>query len=271
MSAHWPLYAFDNYFRTTDCGLTIAERWDLLKALGYGKGYHSTARENPSSWSEFLGLEEQRRRSGLGLAAAYTVVDLSSPEPVHRPRVIDMIHHLRTGDTLELALQFGWQVDCSDPGHDAAAEQFLRPLLESAAERGVVLSLYHHFGFWLERIEDAVRLAARIDHPNLGVTFCGYHWFACGGNRLGEKIARAAPWLRLVNLCGARPAHRFAGILPATVEPVGEGTFPLAEFIDALRAIDYCGDVGFQGFRIEGDPRETLGRSIEAFRRAAEA
>jgi sugar phosphate isomerase/epimerase len=55
--------------------------------------------------------------------------------------------------------------------------------------------------------------------------------------------------------------------MPAkTIELVGEGDFPLAEFVQALSDAGYSGPVGFQGYKIGGHPPATLARSIAARR-----
>jgi sugar phosphate isomerase/epimerase len=77
--------------------------------------------------------------------------------------------------------------------------------------------------------------------------------------------------VRLANLNGSRPAPedaKFAGCLPKTIEPVGDGDFPLTQFVQALADVGYSGPVGFQGYNIGGHPPETLARSIEAWRSA---
>ena len=79
-----------------------------------------------------------------------------------------------------------------------------------------------------------------------------------------------APWLHIVNVCGSRPVGpEDTCTLPATIETVGRGEFPLAELISVLRNIKFAGDVGFQGYQIGGHPPTNLKKSIEAFRKVA--
>jgi len=245
----WKLFAFDNYFNDADRPYTPDEYWDIPRELGFDKVYFSVSRSPSPSWELFSAIPRQLQRTGLGLAA---------------------VQQLQPGDTLELALSVGWQKELSSPARDAQAAAFLKPLLEEARKRGVTISLYHHFGFWLERIEDCVRLAKAINDPNLRVTFCGYHWYAIDRTDLKGKLRMAAPWLHLANVCGSRPAvPDEKSSLPATIEPVGNGEFPLADFISGLREIGFKGDVGFQGYLIGGHPPTNLSQSLNAFRQAA--
>jgi len=270
-NAPWQLFAFDNYFDDTDRAYLVTERWDIPRALGYDKAYFSIIRDQSASWEMFQAIPEERRRTGLGLAAVYTVVDLDDPQPKGSHSILEMVHFLEPGDTLELTMSVGWQKELSNPARDGQAREFLKPVLEEARKRGVTISLYHHFGFWLERLEDCVRLAQSVNDPNLRVTFCGYHWYAIDRGDLIGKLRLAAPWLHLANVCGARlvpPGVKHP--LPATIEPVGSGDFPLGEFINGLREVGFQGDVGFQGYSIGGDALKNLSQSINAFRQAAE-
>ncbi len=266
----WPLFAFDNYFDGADRIYSPAERYDLLKSLGYTHAYVSINRAQDESWQKLLDLPEQLARTGLALAAAYTVVDLTNPTPMPGRSPADMLARIPEGGTFELALSVGWQKDCSDPRHDDLALTLLTSLLPLAKARRITISLYAHFGFWQERIEDCVRLARKIDDPALRVTFSGYHWYAIDRKDLHGRLTLAAPWLHLVNLCGAAPRPEGSTYpLPALIRPVGEGDFPLAELLTILRKIDYIGPVGFQGYLIGGSPATTLRASIAAFHQAA--
>ena len=46
-----------------------------------------------------------------------------------------------------------------------------------------------------------------------------------------------------------------------------QGDFDLAAFLKKLRAAGYHGPIGWQGFRVEGDPRENLRLTMEAWKR----
>jgi sugar phosphate isomerase/epimerase len=269
MNTPWKLFAFDNYFEGADRVYATPERWDLQRSLGYDMTYHSIKREEDVSWQRLLDAPVEIARTGLPLVAAYTIINLDAPTPAPGRSPADMLERIPHGSTFELALTVGWKKDLSDPKHDAAAIAILRSLLPRARELGVTLSLYPHLGFWQERIEDCVRLAEQVKDPALRVTFSGYHWYAIDRSDLHGKMRMAAPWLHLVNVCGAHPTEEGRNYpLPAVIEPVGQGDFPLSDFIAGLRAIRYTGPVGFQGYLIGGHPPTTLKQSIEAFRRA---
>lgn len=271
----YSLYAFNNYFQFNDRDYSLTEQCLISNALGCESLYFAIGLDNAAEWEMFQQLEQTRRESCMPVTAVYTVINLSNldmPPSAGTHSIEDLLAGLEAGDTLDLALTFGWQQNCSNTRLDATAISFLQGLLALSSERDITISLYHHYGFWLERIEDCVRLAEAINHPRLKVTFCGYHWFARDGAALQQKLELAAPWLHLVNVSGARPAEpwMYDGGLPTTIEPVGDGCFPLVEFIEGLHSIGYDGTIGFQGYKMGGHPPVTLRRSVEAFR-AAEA
>ena len=261
MKTHSSVYAFDNYFGDSPMADDPVAQAALLKSLGYGATYHSINRKTEEGWKRFLTWEESSRHGGLPVAAYYTVLELGKEPPEGGHSVEEVIAHLPSGSVLELAVSLAG-AQASDASRDTELIAMLRPLVDLARSRGVTISLYHHIWFLLERIEDCVRVAEKINDPALRVTFCGYHWYAVDGND---------PWMCRANLCGSRSAPadaKFAGCLPKTIESLGEGDFPLAEFIQALTDVGYSGLVGFQGYKIGRHPPETLARSMEAWRNA---
>lgn len=263
-----PVFAFNNYFLGADRAYSLDEQATLLKSLGYDATYLSINARTPEGWAEFLAWEETSRRHGLDVAAYYTVFNPEETLPEGAHGLGEILATLPTGATLELALSLGWKKDVSDPAKDAGMLLALEPFLAVARERGITISLYHHFGFWMETTADTVRLARAINDPVVRVSFCGFHWHAVDAGDLDRKLDAAAPWLHLVNICGSRPQPADStSPLPKTIEPVGEGDFPLAPLLGKLDALGYAGPVGFQGYQIGGHPPDTLRRSIEAFRR----
>ena len=267
-SSPWPLYAFDNHFEHADHPVPDPDRWDIARDLGFSKLWLSINFTMPERVARMRRIPLDRDRTGLGVIV-YTILDLQNPFPA-APNVFDLIDHLRPGDTLELALSLGWKRDLSDPAHDRLALVALEKILPVAEARGIIVSLYHHTGFWLETIEDAVRLARAFAHPRLKVTFCASHWYclrhADPAADLSSAIALASPWLHLVNTCGTRPTPAGSSFpLPTTVEVLGAGTFDQAALLFALLRHGFAGDLGFQGYGIPGDPRQNLAACLRAY------
>jgi len=83
----------------------------------------------------------------------------------------------------------------SSPDGDSKAMGKLENLLRVAENHNSHVCLYPHFGAWLERVEDGVRLCQKMNNPRLKTVFCGFHWYAADGKGLAERIEEASPYL----------------------------------------------------------------------------
>ena len=92
----------------------------------------------------------------------------------------------------------------SDPAGDDRAVKILREMSDLARDSGSKLLLYPHTSNWIERIEDAVRVADQVDRPNVGVMFNLCHWLRVDPSRdYRSLLARAMPRLWAVSINGA--------------------------------------------------------------------
>ena len=110
----------------------------------------------------------------------------------------------------------------------------------------------------------AIDLADKVDHPNLGVMFNLCHFLINENEKDLERILeRASPRLFSVSTNGADIDGKDWTTL---IQPLDEGTFPQKRLLDALRKIGYSGPVTLQCFNIKGDKRAKLKRSISAWK-----
>jgi sugar phosphate isomerase/epimerase len=268
----WKTFAFENHFGQADRDYSVSERWDIVKEVGFDKIWLTINFDLPESIKRMKAIPTERRRTGLGVVA-YTVINLKMPFS-ETDQVFDLMEHLQAGDTLELGFLTEWRKDTSDPSYDPKALEILAKVLGRAEAMDLTVSLYHHYGFWMEQLEDCIRLVHQMNHPRLKITFCASHWY-CFHYQEKEQtsLLRAAihscqPWLHHVNICGSRPTPvEMDYPLPTTVEPVGEGDFDNQTLLTILHEINFSGLIGFQGFSIGGDPRRKLQTSFNHYRR----
>ena len=151
---------------------------------------------------------------------------------------------------------------------DETAVSRLRELSAHAAPRGVKIALYPHTGFWLERVEDAIRLAGKVDDPAVGVTFNLCHWLKVeGSQRDPARVLRMAqPRLMFVTINGADTGDTKTMGWERLLRPLGEGSYDVGAFLRSLLATGYDGPVGFQGYGIPGDARTVLKKTMAAWR-----
>lgn len=258
-----PVYAMDTYFSNSIGTYPLRARCEMTAELGFDGAYLTLFGDREWDWLPSFAAEA--RRVGLAPAAVYAMADPARADnDDQRRRLASIFDHLPSGSDLELAVHVGdSSLAPSDPAGDDQAMCLIEPLLEFAERADCHICLYPHATFWLERVEDAVRLCRALDHPRLRAVFCGFHWYAVDGKGLPARIAEATPYLRAVNLCGSRPG---GPILDRTIEPLDSGEMDNFALLGLLRRQDFAGRIGFQGYGIGGDAYANLRRSMAAYR-----
>ena len=154
----------------------------------------------------------------------------------------------------------------SDPAGDPRAVEIVREMADLARPAGAEVLLYPHTADWLERIQDCVRVADKVDRPNVGVMFNLCHWLRVSKDRNYQPLlAQAMPRLRAVSINGADEFDADKG-WAHYIQPLGRGSFDVAGFLRTLRQLGYTGPIGLQCYGIPGDVRDTLAESINAWR-----
>ena len=253
-----PFFAMDTSFRHGDYRAP-ARQAEVLAALGFaGSDQTGTA-----------GLAERLKAydaKGLRLFGIYLVLRLGAGRPPYDPAAIKQaIAELKGRETLLWTAVQHAKYKPSAPAGDAEAMKAFGELAEAAGAGGLRVALYPHTGFWVERVEDAVRLAKKIDRPNVGVTFNLCHFLRVDAEEnLDRRIRLAMPHLFCVTINGADSGGRDWSRL---IQPLDSGSFDVAKVLGLLRQLQYPGPIGLQGYGVRGDPAENLKRSMAAWRR----
>ncbi|MCB1205742.1 MAG: TIM barrel protein [Verrucomicrobiae bacterium] len=251
----WPFFPMDTAVRDL-------AKLETVRSLGYdGVAW----RFEPS---EALSTSVAKvKESGLPLIAVYGAATLKMEGIAFRGDLDARFAALAgTGATVWLPVNSP-DFSPSDPAGDAVAVPELRRLAVVAAGQGLRVALYPHAGSWIERIQDAMRVADQVDHPNFGVTFNLAHCLRVGDEaKIPELLAKAAPRLFLVTVNGA-DRNAAGASWERLIRPLGEGDYPLSEVLDELKKVGYTGPVGLQAFGVKLPVEENLQRSIEAWRK----
>ena len=144
----------------------------------------------------------------------------------------------------------------------------LREVADYAQAREVRVALYPHTGMWIEHVEDALRVANKLNRPDVGVTFNLCHWLKVeGAERDPLPVLKAAlPHLMFVTICGADMGDTKTMGWDRLIQPLGSGTYDVAVFMQKEQNAGYQGPVGFQGYGIKQEPREVLIKTMAAWR-----
>lgn len=236
----------------------------LLKELGYAgigaSGYLS---------EDFMAAFD---RQGLKVFNTYLTLDFDSAKPGVDPKLKEFVARLKGRDTaLWLAVgkvtKDGAKLKPSDPAGDEVVVPRLQELAGLAKASGVKIALYPHTWFWVERVEDALRLARKVERANVGATFNLCHWLKVEGDRDPKPVLQAAlSHLFFVSVNGADKGDSKAMEWDRLIQPLGRGTYDVALLLRALEELGYTGPVGFQGYGIKGDSRAILTQTMGAWR-----
>jgi sugar phosphate isomerase/epimerase len=248
-----PFFAFDN--GTGRGKVPPAVQAQMLKDLGYaGIGYTGTAKI-----PEMLGELDAR---GLKMYSTYVGLRLDGEKPVLDPGLEQACEQLRGRETILWLFVIG-KGPASDE-KDAQAVAQIRQLGQWAEKSGLQVALYPHHGFYVARVEDAIRLADKADRKNVGVSLNLCHWLRSGDEaNLELRLKQALPRLMLVSVNGAD--HE--GDWDRLIQTLDRGEFDVYRFLKALRRAGYAGPIGLQCYNIKGDERENLQRSITAWKK----
>ncbi len=258
----FPFFAMDTAIRGTpeEIAATLAD-------LGYaglgGSGYKI---------APMLKALEARK---LKLFNVYLTVSLDSAVSALTPEMKQLMDDLKGHDSaLWLSIsqvnKVGVKVPVSSADGDEVAVNRLRELADYAGPRGVKLALYPHAGAWIERCEDAVRVANKADRPSIGTTFNLCHFLKVEGDRDPLPVLKnALPHLFFVTFNGADGGDTKQLGWDRLIQTLDHGNYDAAAFLQKLRAAGYTGPVGFQGYAIPGDARDNLRRTMEAWRKIA--
>lgn len=145
----------------------------------------------------------------------------------------------------------------------------VRQTVELAAGMNIRVALYPHYGFAVARMDQAMELIAKVDHPNLGVMFNLCHFLKSEDPATLESVlVKAGDRLFAVSINGADPAGTEWSAL---IQPLNAGSFPQESLFRTLRRLNFSGPVGLQCFAVQGDKRENLANSITAWQKILES
>jgi sugar phosphate isomerase/epimerase len=234
------------------------EQAAMLKELGYDGVGHI-----------WLDKVDERIKSldaqGLKLYQITMKVDLAPDKPAYDPKFKEVLALVKGRKVQFCLLVSGGKP--SDPALDDRAVKVLREMSDLAVDSGAQLLLYPHLNDWIERIEDAVRVAEKVDRPNVGAMFNLCHWLKVDQSRdYKPLLKKALPRLWAVSINGADERDDKVG-WERYIQPLGQGTFDAGKFLRTLKELGYRGPIGLQCYGIAGDAREHLTQSMEAWKK----
>jgi sugar phosphate isomerase/epimerase len=240
---------------------SLAEQAAMLKELGYDGVGHL-----------FLDKVDERLKTldaaGLRLYQITMSLEMAPDKRPYDPKFKEVLALIK-GRKVQFCLLLNGAKP-SDPAVDPHAVPVLREMSALAVDSGAQLLLYPHQGSWVERIEDSIRVAGKVDRPNVGVMFNLCHWLRVDKSRDYRPLLKAAmPRLWAVSINGADTLDEKPG-WDHYIQPLDKGSFDVGGLLKALKELGYRGPIGLQCYGIGGDAREHLARSMTAWRKLSE-
>ncbi len=237
---------------------SFEEQAVMLKELGYdGVGHIWLDKVD----ERIKTLDEK----GLKLYQITMEVNIAPDKPAFDPRFKEVLALVK-GRKMQFCLLVGGGKP-SDATLDPQAVKVLREMSDLAADSGSQLLLYPHVGNWVERIEDSIRVAGKVNRPNVGVMFNLCHWLKVDKSRdYKSLLQKAMPRLWAVSINGADEFDA-GGDWNHYIQPLDKGSFDIGKFLKTLKELGYQGPIGLQCYGIGGDAREHLARSMEAWKK----
>lgn len=225
---------------------------EMLAELGYNG-------MTVSAWSgapltDLSLLPSVKPQYGIDVTALYLVLHEGRNDIVLR-RIIESVEGV---ELIELAVQTSLN---GSEGILRSIETLL-PIIE---RRGLRLALYPHLRHVTQTTSQVVRLCSHFDHPRLGMSFNGYHWYASDEGHLERCMLTIKPWLMQVVLSGSSMSPLGWGGV-ATMEPIDRGELDNFAVVAALDRIGYTGSIGILGWDYGGDIYLKLQRCLTTMR-----
>lgn len=250
-----PLFALANCVQCEEYPTPEAQA-QVLDDLGY-------AGIAPSGTGGVAAMLRALDEHGLKLYALYVGANLDPDKPKYDPKLPQVIKTLKGRRTFIWLYVRSSKFKPSSSDGDPRAVAIVREIAEMAEQSGIRVALYPHAGFYVERVEDAVRVAEKVDRPNVGVTFNLCHWLKLDEpSSMRRLMELALPHLFLVTINGA---DRDGDGWDRLIQPLDRGSFDVYVFLKTLKDLGYAGPVGLQCYGVPGDKHENLKRSIQAW------
>jgi len=252
-----PFFAMDTATKD-DKHKTATEQVEMVKELGYA-GIGCSAGEG---LGEML---EELDKNGLRLFAVYLGANIDAGQQKYGPELKEAIEILKGRNAMLWLFVQSKKLKPSSPEGDPRAVEIIGEIADTAAANKVRVALYPHYGFWVERMEDAVRVVKKIDRKNVGVTFNLCHWLMVDDEKNMKPLIKSAmPYLFVVSINGADSGGKdWKGL----IQTLDRGSFDMNRFLGTLEDCGYTGPIGLQGYGIGGDAYENLKRSMGAWRK----
>lgn len=262
----YPLFVFNNGVQDEKYD-TPDRQVQLLKSLGYD-GMEKKGLDGLAETIEALD------KYGLKLYTMYLNINLDDPENPYDKGLADAFKMLRGRPTMPWFYITSKKLKPSTPENDALAVSILQEVADMANQYDIRIMIYPHVSFWVDNVEDAVRVAAKVNRRNLGITFNLCHFLADQGTNANmafiPMVERAMPYVFAISLNGAdQPTQEImqrANLWDHFIQPLGQGNYNAFGYLNAFIERGFKGPVGLQCYNLKQEKAVHLKQSMNAWK-----
>lgn len=257
-------FVFNNAISTNRPGDTLPDQIRLAKASGF-------AAIQTKGVNDLAGTLRQLDKNKLELSAIYININLDSSQPYDN-RIKEAFKLLKGRKTLPWFYITSNKYLPSSPDGDSVAMPILRKLADMAKANGIRIMLYPHMTYWVETVQDAIRVIRKTGRSNIGLSFNMAHYLAYKelhpqSESYEELAGRSMPYLYVLSINGADSVSKErANPWGSFIQPLGEGNFDVRRFLNTFLDRGFRGPVGLQCYGIKEDPLTHLTRSMKTWR-----
>ncbi|MFP4340574.1 MAG: sugar phosphate isomerase/epimerase family protein [Cyclobacteriaceae bacterium] len=260
-----PFFVFNNGVKDEQYD-TVEEQMQLLTRNGYD-GMEKNGLDNFEE--VYLALQA----NDLKLYTIYVNINLDNPEQPYDPRLKEVFQMIEGSGAMPWLYVTSKKYPPSSSEYDTLAVPLLQQIADMAQQYGIKVMLYPHMNFWIESVEDAIRVAEKVDRRNFGMTFNLCHYLAHKNQagvdpwvELQPLSEQAMPYLFAISLNGAdaRDADQ-QDIWTSFIQPLGEGNFDTYRFLKTFLDQGFEGPVGLQCYSIDEDKAVHLRKSMQTW------
>ena len=158
------------------------------------------------------------------------------------------------------------------PEGDLEAIRLLKIISMWSKNAGLEVAIYPHFSFYIERTDQALELAKKINRKNVGLSFNLCHWLATTSLtervNLKNHLKELKPYLKLMTICGANDiVSQKKSIFDDYILPLGTGSFDtygLLKFM--LTEIKFKNPIGVQCYNIKGNKQQLIQNTMTVWK-----
>ncbi|GAB3899545.1 hypothetical protein GCM10028803_20860 [Larkinella knui] len=255
-------FVLHNAIRGDSTYKTFDQQVELIKSLGYDG-------VEINQLDSFDGMKAALDKHQFTGSYFYIKVNLDSPTP--DPRIEPDIRALKGTKTVlaPYIVSDGKRFTSPSAPADSIVVRHLRQLSDWATAAGLQVAVYPHVGFYVERVDHALRLVKQTDRPNVGLTFNLCHWLATTpkASRSDWKglLTTLKPHLKMITISGANDVDAAGmdngptGIWNQYILPLGTGSFDTYELVRyAIQDLGFRGPIGVQCYAMKGDKPTNL-------------